>query len=342
MAGRPSFSQRGHHEAVRVLARGRTEQQRVGRRHAVQAMARIEQAHEVLELLVLLHAHTEVAHDLHHVVVAGQVGVRDALDGRGHPDARLFGGVGQRAGDSLLLLRPLGGVGQRQGRLAFARGLVGPFGQSGLLEGLLRGGEAFRQRRLGQMLHLHEAGAHAQEVLRDHVGHVFQVLAREAELLQLVQRHALQLLGAPRHFVRRQVGLHLLEDVFRKRTFLEAAGKRPGLLQAVDGILFRRAGRSRRLFEGGQVQVHAQDGIACGARLHGAAQIVCGRVAAVVSAARRAVRIRIFQHGPTSIRVVARACPSMRKRLQLMFHSIGVGRTIIGLRAETSNIEAER
>ena len=80
----PQLAQRGRHESVRVLARRRTEQQRVGGRHAVQAVARVQQLHQLLEALVVLHAHPEVAHELHGLVVAHELAIRYVLEGRHH------------------------------------------------------------------------------------------------------------------------------------------------------------------------------------------------------------------------------------------------------------------
>ena len=133
------------------------------------------------------------------------------------------------------------------------------------------------------MLHLHEPRRiDAEEVLGDHVGHVLQVLARQPELLQLVERKALQLLGASGHLVGGQIGLQLLEDVLGKRALFQLAGQGPCLAEAPHGLVVGRVGAVRPLLEGGEVQVHAQHRVARRASLRGTVQVVGGRVAVFV------------------------------------------------------------
>ena len=72
-------------------------------------MARVEQLHKALELGVVLHSQAEVAHERYRVVVADDIGVRDALDRR-HHGVRV--GIGAQG-----VLHRLGSLGERRGVL---------------------------------------------------------------------------------------------------------------------------------------------------------------------------------------------------------------------------------
>ena len=191
--------------------------------------------------------------------------------------------------------RVLSLIALRAARLAPPGGgaLLGVPGTLGGLRRIVPGPGGPRRLRVGQrcargarerdVLHLHEPRrVDAEEVLGDHVGHVLQVLARQPELLQLVEREALQLLGAGGHLVGGQVGLQLLEDVLGKRALLQLAGQRPCLAKALHGLVIGRVGAVRPLLEGGEVQVHAQHRIACRAGLRGTVQVVGGGVVVFV------------------------------------------------------------
>ena len=145
-------------------------------------MAHVELANKLLELGVFLHAEAERAHRAHRFVVADKLFIREMLDGSEHRLRRSRGRRGlsrrhlglfgrSRAGGNGLLPRGIhAGIGSRSfiGRTAF--GLVGTAGRT-------------RGRKVLHAQHARHALAH--HVLREHVGHALELVARQAELLEL-------------------------------------------------------------------------------------------------------------------------------------------------------------
>jgi len=163
---------------------------------------------------------------------------------------------------------------------------------------------------------VHAVGGH---FLRDHLRHVLQLLAREAEVLQAVERQVLQLARIFRYLVRHQVRLELLEDVLRHRALLQVAREVPRLAQARERHAIGYVGVGGRLLVGRKVQVHAEHQVARSARFGGPRQIIGGIFATTVAPVGRIV----FVHGPTSSLVF-----TSRFSLTIMAWDAGVARAL--------------
>ena len=72
----------------------------------------------------------------------------------------------------------------------------------------------------------------ADEVLRNGLGHVFEILTRKTVFLKTVERQFLQLVGASGDFLARQIRLELLEHVLGHRALFQIASQLPSLAQS--------------------------------------------------------------------------------------------------------------
>ena len=123
------------------------------------------------------------------------------------------------------------------------------------------------------MLDAQQMGIGGHDVLGDHVGHVLELLAGKPELLQLVQRKLLQLLGAGGNFRIGQERLHALENVFGDAALAHAVGERPRMLDGEDALLDGHACILATQLECGQVQMHGDGAVSLGCGVGGALQV---------------------------------------------------------------------
>ena len=136
-------------------------------------MAHVELAHELLELRVLLHAEAERSHRANRLVIAHELLIGEMLDGSEHGLRSGSGGRGlsrrrlrlfgrRRAGRHRPL--PRGIRSSRRGRSACSRVAFGLAGVG-------------RRTRSREMLHAqHTRAALAHHVLRNHVGHILELV----------------------------------------------------------------------------------------------------------------------------------------------------------------------
>ena len=263
-------------------------------------MAHVELADKLLELGVLLHAEAERAHRAHRLVKAHELFIGEMLDGSEHGlrggrgrrglsrgRLRLFGR--RRAGGNGLL--PRGIRGSRRGSSACSRVAFGLTGVD-------------RRTRSREMFHAqHTRSALAHHVLRDHIGHVLKLVARQPELLELGEGQLLKLVCAGSHLVAGQVRLHALEHVFGDAALLQSARQTPCALQAGNGgfgghgALGCLAALERR-----QVQMQRQHKVSLLSSLFSAVQVSGNGAGRLIASAGHIVRI-VIQHRPNLLQV---------------------------------------
>ena len=253
-------------------------------------MARVQHGDERLEVGVVLHADAEIAHRGNCRVVSRKVVVGELLllIARG-----LDAGVERklrkrRHAITLRMTGCAGGVACRRG-LPFRLGLALP----------RQKGRQVPRREVAERLHLEQLGVEPEEIPRDRLCHILKIASGKPELLKFVEGELLKPLRALRGLPRTQERVELAENVLSERALLKIARQIPRLLQRINSLGAWIAGSSRCLFEGGQIQMHAEHGVALCARVFGAKQIID---IAPVSTFTTALLVSVLQHGPTSIR----------------------------------------
>ena len=253
-------------------------------------MARVQHGDKRLEVGVVLHADAEIAHRCNCRVVSRKVVVGELLllIARG-----LDAGIDRklRKHRHAIALRTIGcagGVAVRRG-FPFRFGLALP----------CQKGRQVPRREVAERLHLEQLGIDAEEIPRDRLCHILKIASGKPELLELVEGELLKPLRALRGLPRAQERVEFAENVLSERALLKIARQIPRLLQRINRLWARIAGSSRCLFEGGQIQMHAEHGVALCARVFGAKQIID---IAPVSTFTTALLVSVLQHGPTSIR----------------------------------------
>ena len=253
-------------------------------------MARVQHGDERLEVGVVLHADAEIAHRGNCRVISRKVVVGELflLIARG-----LDTGVDRklRKHSHAIALRTIGCAGD----IAVRRGF--PF-RLGLALPCQKRRQVPR-REIAEGFHFEQLGIKPEEVPRDRLRHILKIAPGKPELLELVEGELLKPLRTLRGLPRAQERVELAENVLSERALLKIARQIPRLLQRINSLGARIAGSSRCLFEGGQIQMHAEHGVALRARVLGAKQIIN---IASVSTFTTALLVSVLQHGPTSIR----------------------------------------
>ena len=117
--------------------------------------------------------------------------------------------------------------------------------------------------------------------MRDGFGHVLKLLAREAVLLESIERQILQSSRTLGNFLTRKIRLELLENVLGHRAFLEVAGKMPRFTQGGDSQPCRGAWLAHSLLVGRQIQMQTQRHVARCASFRRLVQVIHRMLAAI-------------------------------------------------------------
>ena len=149
----------------------------------------------------------------------------------------------------------------------------------------------------------HARSALAHHVLRNHIGHVLKLVARQPELLELGKGQLLKLVRAGGHLVAGQVRLHALEHIFGDATLLQGARQTPCALQAGNGGF---GGHSAlgclTALERRQVQMQRQHKVPLLSSLFSAVQVSGNGAGRLIASAGHIIHV-VIKHRPNLLQV---------------------------------------